>query len=57
MKLEIQSRTGDLFGGWKNGIGNFIPGKAYKVKMNADANPFFSTKLYQVSLLLAFNPI
>ena len=26
-----------LFGGWKNNIGNFVPGKAYKVKTNGNA--------------------
>jgi parallel beta-helix repeat protein len=41
--VKVQDEAGNsienwgLYGGWKNGIGNFIPGKAYKVKMNADA--------------------
>ena len=41
--IKVQDEKGNsienwgMFGGWKNGIGNFIPGKAYKVKMNADA--------------------
>ena len=41
--IKVQDEKGNsienwgTFGGWKNGIGNFIPGKAYKVKMNADA--------------------
>ena len=40
--VKVQDEAGNsienwgLFGGWKNGIGNLIPGKAYKVKMNAD---------------------
>ena len=41
--IKVQDETGNsienwgIFGGWKNAIGNFVPGKAYKVKMNADA--------------------
>ena len=40
--VKVQDEAGNsienwgLFGGWKNGIGNFVPGKAYKIKMNAD---------------------
>lgn len=41
--VKVQDEIGNsienwgISGGWKNGIGYFIPGKAYKVKMNADA--------------------
>jgi len=41
--IKVQDEAGNsienwgIFGGWKNAIGNFIPGKAYKVKSNADA--------------------
>jgi hypothetical protein len=41
--IKVQDEAGNsienwgIFGGWKNGIGYFTPGKAYKVKMNADA--------------------
>jgi len=41
--VKVQDEAGNsiedwgIFGGWKNNIGNFIPGKAYKVKMNANA--------------------
>ena len=41
--MKVQDEVGNsienwgIFGGWKNAIGNFIPGKAYKVKSNADA--------------------
>jgi hypothetical protein len=41
--VKVQDEAGSsiedwgIFGGWKNNIGNFIPGKAYKVKMNANA--------------------
>lgn len=41
--LKVQDEAGysienwGIFGGWKNGIGNFKPGKAYKVKTNANA--------------------
>lgn len=41
--VKVQDEIGNsienwgIFGGWKNGIGYFIPGKAYKVKMSADA--------------------
>lgn len=40
---KVQDETGlsiedwGVFGGWKNNIGNFVPGKAYKLKMNANA--------------------
>ena len=41
--IKVQDEAGNsienwgTFGGWKNAIGNFTPGKAYKVKSNADA--------------------
>jgi hypothetical protein len=41
--LKVQDEAGNsienwgIFGGWKNGIGYFTPGKAYKVKMTSDA--------------------
>ncbi|MDP2115234.1 MAG: T9SS type A sorting domain-containing protein, partial [Bacteroidota bacterium] len=41
--VKVQDEAGNsiedwgIFGGWKNNIGNFMPGKAYKVKMNANA--------------------
>lgn len=41
--VKVQDEAGNsiedwgIFGGWKNNIGNFVPGKAYKVKMNANA--------------------
>jgi hypothetical protein len=41
--VKVQDESGysienwGLFGGWKNSIGNLIPGKAYKIKLNADA--------------------
>jgi len=41
--VKVQDEAGNsienwgIFGGWKNGIGNFFPGKAYKVKMNSNA--------------------
>lgn len=41
--VKVQDELGNsienwgIFGGWKNGIGSFIPGKAYKVKLSADA--------------------
>lgn len=41
--IKVQDEAGNsiedwgIFGGWKNEIGNFVPGKAYKVKLNADA--------------------
>jgi len=41
--IKVQDEAGNsienwgVFGGWKNGIGNFLPGKAYKINMNADA--------------------
>ncbi|MDO8930541.1 MAG: T9SS type A sorting domain-containing protein [Bacteroidota bacterium] len=41
--VKVQDEAGNsiedwgIFGGWKNNIGNFVPGKAYKVKINANA--------------------
>jgi hypothetical protein len=41
--VKVQDEAGNsiedwgIYGGWKNGIGNFVPGKAYRVKMNAPA--------------------
>lgn len=41
--VKVQDELGNsienwgIYGGWKNGIGNFVPGKAYKVKMSSDA--------------------
>jgi len=41
--IKVQDEEGNSiedwgnYGGWKNGIGNFVPGKAYHVKMNAPA--------------------
>ncbi|MBV5315359.1 MAG: T9SS type A sorting domain-containing protein, partial [Prolixibacteraceae bacterium] len=41
--IKVQDEVGNsiedwgVYGGWKNGIGNFQPGKAYKVKMSSDA--------------------
>ena len=41
--IKVQDEVGNsiedwgIYGGWKNGIGNFIPGKAYRVKMSANA--------------------
>lgn len=42
--VKVQDETGNsiedwgIYGGWKNGIGNFVPGKAYRVKVNANAS-------------------
>lgn len=41
--VKVQDESGNsiedwgIFGGWKNNIGNLMSGKAYKVKMNANA--------------------
>lgn len=41
--VKVQDEAGNSIenlkrlGGWKNGIGNFVPGKSYKVNVNADA--------------------
>jgi hypothetical protein len=40
--VKVQDETGNSiedwgsFGGWKNAIGNFLPGKAYRVKVSAN---------------------
>lgn len=59
--LKVQDEQGNsienwqLYGGWKNGIGNLIPGKAYKVKMSADAILAFQ-KSYPKSALVTAKP-
>jgi hypothetical protein len=41
--IKVQDEAGNsienwgIYGGWKNGIGNFIPGKAYRVKVSASS--------------------
>lgn len=41
--VKVQDETGHtienwgLYGGWQNTIGNLIPGKAYKIKLNSNA--------------------
>jgi hypothetical protein len=41
--VKVQDEQGNsienwgAFGGWNNDIGNFLPGKAYKIKMNSNA--------------------
>lgn len=40
--IKVQDESGNsienwgVFGGWRNGIGNFASGKSYKIKINAD---------------------
>ena len=57
--VKVQDEAGNsienwgLFGGWKNGIGNFIPGKAYKVKMSADAILTFQESYPKSALVVA----
>jgi len=40
--VKVQDETGNaiedwgVFGGWQNGIGNFIPGEGYKIKVSAN---------------------
>lgn len=41
--IKVQDEAGNsiedwgIYGGWKNGIGNFVPGKAYRVKLSSSA--------------------
>jgi hypothetical protein len=41
--VKVQDEIGNsiedwgIYGGWKNGIGNFVPGKAYRVKVNSNS--------------------
>lgn len=57
--VKVQDEAGNsienwgLFGGWKNGIGNFVPGKAYKVKMSADAILTFQASYPKSALVIA----
>jgi parallel beta-helix repeat protein len=57
--VKVQDEAGNsienwgLFGGWKNGIGNLIPGKAYKVKISADAILTFQESYPKSAVVLA----
>ena len=57
--VKVQDEVGNsienwgLFGGWKNGIGNLIPGKAYKVKISADAILTFQESYPKSAVVLA----
>jgi len=57
--VKVQDENGSAienwqsFGGWINGIGNFIPGKAYKVKVNSSAVLHIDENYLKSSVLLA----
>ena len=57
--VKVQDETGNsiedwgIYGGWRNGIGNFIPGKAYKIKVNADAILTIQENYLKSSLIFA----
>ena len=57
--VKVQDEAGNsienwgVYGGWENGIGNFIPGKAYKIKMNADAILSIHENYLKSSVILA----
>jgi len=57
--VKVQDEAGNsienwgLFGGWKNGIGNLIPGRAYKVKISADAILTFQESYPKSAVVLA----
>ena len=57
--VKVQDEAGNsienwgIYGGWKNGIGNFIPGKAYKIKMNADATLTIHENYLKSSVIFA----
>lgn len=57
--VKVQDENGSaienwqVFGGWINGIGNFVPGKAYKVKVNAPAVLHIDDNYLKSSVLLA----
>lgn len=59
--VKVQDEKGNsiedwgIYGGWKNGIGNFIPGRAYKVKMSADAVITIHENYLKSSVILASN--
>lgn len=57
--VKVQDELGNsvenwgIFGGWKNSIGFFIPGKAYKVKLSADAILTIQDNYIKSALILA----
>ncbi len=57
--VKVQDEEGNsienwgIFGGWVNGIGNFLPGKAYKVKMNDDAVLTLQQNYFKSAVILA----
>jgi len=57
--VKVQDEIGNsienwgIYGGWKNGIGNFLPGKAYKVKMSTDAVLTFQESYTKSAVIMA----
>jgi parallel beta-helix repeat protein len=57
--VKVQDETGNsienwgIYGGWKNSIGNFLPGKAYKVKMAVDAVLTFQESYTKSAVVLS----
>jgi hypothetical protein len=41
-----------IFGGWKNNIGNFVPGKGYKVNVTADCTLTFTVNAIKVAAFI-----
>lgn len=59
--LKVQDEAGNsienwgIFGGWKNGIGNFKPGKAYKIKTSGNATLTIQANYLKSALVAAEN--
>lgn len=57
--VKVQDEDGSaienwqLFGGWINGIGNFVPGKAYKIKVSAPTVLHINDNYLKAAVLLA----
>ena len=67
--IKVQDESGNtiedlgIYGGWKNTIGDFVPGKGYKIKVNADVTltidesyPKSSSKIFQPVASEYFKP-
>lgn len=60
--VKVQDEEGNsiedwgVFGGWKNGIGNFIPGKAYKVKVLSDITLTIQENYLKSAIIIASTP-
>jgi hypothetical protein len=55
--VKVQDEAGNsiedwgIYGGWKNNIGNFVPGKGYNIKLNANVTLWINESYTKSSLI------